>query len=78
MQKKMQQSHSEPTIVLRDEERTRCEVWTRVMGYHRPVSAFNRGKQAEHQERVYFQEQVTGRPAQPSMRQSEQAQREAA
>lgn len=54
MQQKMQQSHNEPSIVLRDEERTRCEVWTRVMGYHRPVSAFNRGKQAEHQERVYF------------------------
>jgi hypothetical protein len=35
-------------------ERTRCEVWTRVMGYHRPVSAFNAGKRAEHQERVYF------------------------
>jgi hypothetical protein len=23
---------------LKDEERTRCEVWTRVMGYHRPIS----------------------------------------
>ncbi len=33
---------------LRDEERTRCEVWTRVMGYHRPVSEFNAGKQSEH------------------------------
>mgnify|MGYP003606276227 FL=1 len=41
---------------LRDEERTRCEVWTRVMGYHRPVSAFNAGKQSEHQERRYFVE----------------------
>lgn len=37
-------------------ERTRCEVWTRVMGYHRPVSAWNKGKQSEHQERCYFQE----------------------
>jgi len=37
-------------------ERTRCEVWTRVMGYHRPVSAFNRGKQAEHAERRAFRE----------------------
>jgi len=26
------------------------------MGYHRPVSAFNPGKQAEHAERTYFQE----------------------
>jgi len=45
------------TPVLRDEERTRCEVWTRVMGYHRPVSAFNAGKRAEHGERCYFVEE---------------------
>ncbi len=44
-------------IALQDEERTRCEVWTRVMGYHRPVSAFNAGKRSEHIERVYFTEQ---------------------
>lgn len=51
---------SESTIELRDEERTRCEVWTRVMGYHRPVSAFNRGKLAEHTERTYFQQRPVG------------------
>ncbi|MFE0100438.1 ribonucleoside triphosphate reductase [Streptomyces sp. NPDC059009] len=33
-----------------------CEVWTRVMGYHRPVAAFNIGKKGEHAERVHFQE----------------------
>jgi hypothetical protein len=44
-------------IELRDEERTRCEIWTRVMGYHRPVSAFNAGKRAEHGERCYFSEE---------------------
>jgi hypothetical protein len=43
-------------IELREEERTRCEVWTRVMGYHRPVSAFNPGKQSEQAERRYFKE----------------------
>jgi hypothetical protein len=43
-------------ISLRDEERTRCEVWTRVMGYHRPVSQFNPGKQSEHRERLPFRE----------------------
>lgn len=37
-------------------QRQRCEVWTRVMGYHRPVSAFNPGKQSEHRERVHFTE----------------------
>lgn len=41
---------------LRDEERTRCEVWTRVMGYHRPVASFNAGKRAEHAERRCFAE----------------------
>ena len=41
---------------LRDEERTRCEIWTRVMGYHRPVSAWNPGKKSEQAERVYFRE----------------------
>ena len=43
-------------IELKDEERTRCEVWTRVMGYHRPVSSWNKGKQAEHDERCFFHE----------------------
>lgn len=33
---------------------TPCEVWTRVMGYHRPVSQFNRGKQREYHERRFF------------------------
>lgn len=36
----------------------RCEVYTRVMGYHRPVSEFNRGKQSEHHERTHFQEPI--------------------
>jgi len=45
--------HAQETI-LRDEERTRCEIWTRVMGYHRPISAFNPAKQSEHTERKYF------------------------
>ena len=42
--------------LLDESERTRCEVWTRVMGYHRPVSAFNPGKQSEHAERIYFRQ----------------------
>jgi len=25
---------------LKDEDRTRCEVWTRVMGYHRPIASY--------------------------------------
>ena len=30
------------------------EVWTRVMGYHRPVASFNVGKKGEQAERVPF------------------------
>lgn len=33
-----------------------CEVWTRVMGYFRPVASFNAGKKAEYAERVTFDE----------------------
>jgi hypothetical protein len=43
-------------VELRDEERQRCEVWTRVMGYHRPVASFNIGKKGEHRERRFFRE----------------------
>jgi len=47
---------AQPKIVLTDSERQPCEVWTRVMGYHRPVSSFNIGKKGEHKERRFFQE----------------------
>ena len=40
---------------------TTCEVWTRVMGYHRPVSSFNIGKKGEHAERTPFVEPVGAR-----------------
>ena len=49
-----QDPHTINTITLPDHERQRCEVWTRVMGYHRPVSEFNPGKQGEHAERRAF------------------------
>ena len=35
------QNAAHTTLELKTEERQRCEVWTRVMGYHRPVSEFN-------------------------------------
>ena len=47
---------AEATIALTDDERQRCEVWTRVMGYHRPVASFNIGKKGEHGERRFFRE----------------------
>ncbi len=50
---------SEPLLL--GEPRTPCEIWSRVMGYHRPVSAWNAGKQSEHRERVNFREPVGAR-----------------
>ena len=43
-------------MVLKSQEskRTRCMVYTRVMGYHRPVESFNIGKKQEHKDRMYF------------------------
>ena len=35
-------------------QRTKCEIWTRVMGYHRPVSQYNLGKKSEFYSRTYF------------------------
>ena len=43
-------------VELKDSERQKCEVWTRVMGYHRPVSEFNRGKKVEYFERLCYTE----------------------
>lgn len=37
-----------------EHKRTKCMVYTRVMGYHRPVESFNVGKKGEHKERVKF------------------------
>lgn len=55
------QLRTSPTPVgLEDSERQPCEVWTRVMGYHRPVSSFNIGKKGEHYERRFFQECRSG------------------
>lgn len=39
--------------------RTKCEIWTRVMGYHRPVSQYNRGKKSEFYSRNCFSEQAS-------------------
>ncbi|MCH2242818.1 MAG: anaerobic ribonucleoside-triphosphate reductase [Aquabacterium sp.] len=51
-----------PHPVLQSHERQRCEIWTRVMGYHRPMSSFNVGKQGEFNERVYFSEAAACAP----------------
>jgi hypothetical protein len=38
--------------------RTKCQIWTRGMGYYRPVSNFNIGKKSEFKERQFFSENV--------------------
>jgi hypothetical protein len=43
-------------LKLDDSERTECECWTRVMGYLRPTSQFNKGKKSEFEERNTFLE----------------------
>ncbi|MGP1485430.1 MAG: anaerobic ribonucleoside-triphosphate reductase [Campylobacter sp.] len=43
---------------LLEKKRTKCVVYTRVMGYHRPVESFNLGKKGEHKERVKFSEKI--------------------
>ncbi|WP_188043860.1 ribonucleoside triphosphate reductase [Changpingibacter yushuensis] len=40
-----------------------CEVWTRVMGYFRPVKSFNIGKKGEYHERLTFKENALGTKA---------------
>jgi hypothetical protein len=40
------------------ENRQKCEIWTRVMGYCRPVSNFNMGKVSEFKERKFFSETI--------------------
>jgi anaerobic ribonucleoside-triphosphate reductase len=44
------------SVTLSDDERQPCELWTRVMGYHRPVGSFNIGKKGEHHKREFFKE----------------------
>ncbi len=46
----------EQLLAEHSEERTKCTVYTRVMGYHRPVETFNAGKQGEFEERAHFEE----------------------
>lgn len=44
-------------LELHESERQPVECWTRVMGYFRPYSHFNKGKKSEFDERVWFVEQ---------------------
>lgn len=38
----------------RNKGRTRCEVWSRVVGYLRPTAKWNEGKVSEFEDRKLF------------------------
>jgi hypothetical protein len=57
----MQSPHEKAILEQLQQHRSKCLVYTRVMGYHRPVESFNTGKKGEHRERKHFTEQ----PCQP-------------
>jgi anaerobic ribonucleoside-triphosphate reductase len=40
--------------MVEENKRTECEVYSRVVGYLRPVSQWNRGKQQEYLDRKTF------------------------
>ena len=42
------------TIAGADKRRVPCEVYSRCVGYLRPVTAWNEGKRQEYAERVTF------------------------
>lgn len=44
----------EEILSLNIDQRTKCIVLTRVVGYHRPVCCFNHGKKVEHKKRRHF------------------------
>jgi len=46
----------EDILRLLERKRQKCIVYTRVMGYHRPVESFNIGKTGEHRQRIQFKE----------------------
>lgn len=44
----------EDGTVIPAEKRTRCEVYSRIVGYLRPLSQYNKGKQEEFKSRKTF------------------------
>jgi hypothetical protein len=56
MQKTIDKIETKSLLQLHEEKRTKCLVYTRVMGYHRPVESFNIGKKGEHKQRTHFTE----------------------
>lgn len=49
--------NAQKTPKLSENERTKCEIWSRVMGYYRPTSMYNKGKMSEFNDRKCFKEE---------------------
>lgn len=45
-------------VLVPREKRVKTEVYSRVVGYMRPVSGWNRGKRAEFKDRAVFQVKI--------------------
>lgn len=41
-----------------DSKRTKCEIWSRAVGYLRPIEQWHSGKQAEFEDRKVFKGKV--------------------
>ncbi len=42
------------TVTVEDSDRQPCEIWSRPMGYLRPISDWNPGKRSEFAERKRY------------------------
>lgn len=57
----VQDVSTELVVTMKDGTRQQlCEVWSRVMGYYRPMSEYNVGKRQEHEDRQLFVEEKAG------------------
>lgn len=46
--------NKDKATILEKLNRTKCEIWSRVTGYLRPVNTWNRGKQSEFKDRKNY------------------------
>lgn len=62
----MEWVYIDPTFYLQEctmQERQKCEIFSRSMGYIRPINNFNIGKRQEFEERKLFKETLCIKPA---------------
>ncbi len=52
----MKTQNDQELLLQNEQKRIKCLIFTRVMGYHRPVESFNTGKKGEHKQRLHFTE----------------------